>query len=48
MPNRVAPNIYFNAKYPQTLGRYKGNLIHTRTLLATSNVGKQNPCSPDF
>jgi predicted permease len=25
--NRVAPNIYFNLKYPQTLGRYKGNLI---------------------
>ncbi|HKF02098.1 MAG TPA: ABC transporter permease [Candidatus Sulfotelmatobacter sp.] len=25
--NRVAPNIYFNTKYPQTLGRYKGNLI---------------------
>jgi predicted permease len=25
--NRVAPNIYFNVKYPQTLGRYKGNLI---------------------
>ena len=24
---RVAPNIYFNLKYPQTLGRYKGNLI---------------------
>jgi predicted permease len=25
--NRVAPNIYFNVKYPETLGRYKGNLI---------------------
>jgi len=25
--NRVAPSIYFNVKYPQTLGRYKGNLI---------------------
>ena len=25
--NRVAPNIYFNVKYPQTLGRYKGALI---------------------
>ena len=25
--NRVAPNIYFNVKYPQTLGRYKGDLI---------------------
>jgi predicted permease len=25
--NRIAPNIYFNVKYPQTLGRYKGNLI---------------------
>ncbi len=25
--NRVAPNMYFNTKYPQTLGRYKGNLI---------------------
>jgi predicted permease len=24
---RVAPNIYFNLKYPQTLGRYKDNLI---------------------
>jgi predicted permease len=24
---RVAPNIYFNLKYPETLGRYKGNLI---------------------
>lgn len=24
---RVAPNIYFNVKYPQTLGRYKGSLI---------------------
>lgn len=25
--NRVAPNIYFNVKYPDTLGRYKGDLI---------------------
>ena len=25
--NRVAPNIYFNLKFPQTLGRYKGDLI---------------------
>ena len=25
--DRVAPNIYFNVKYPQTLGRYKGDLI---------------------
>jgi predicted permease len=25
--NRVAPDIYFNVKYPETLGRYKGNLI---------------------
>src|SRR4051794_37827040 len=25
--NRVAPNIYFNVKYPATLGRYKGNLV---------------------
>ena len=25
--NRVAPNIYFNVKYPATLGRYKGDLI---------------------
>ncbi len=25
--NRVAPNIYFNLKYPETMGRYKGNLI---------------------
>jgi predicted permease len=24
---RIAPNIYFNTKYPQTLGRYKGSLI---------------------
>jgi predicted permease len=24
---RVAPDIYFNVKYPQTLGRYKGDLI---------------------
>jgi len=26
---RVAPNIYFNTKFPQTLGRYKGALIPT-------------------
>jgi predicted permease len=25
--NRVAPNMYFNVKYPKTLGRYKGALI---------------------
>ena len=25
--NRVAPNIYFNVKFPQTLGRYKGELV---------------------
>jgi len=25
--NRVAPNIYFNVKYPDSLGRYKGDLI---------------------
>ncbi len=25
--NRVAPSIYFNVKYPETLGRYKGDLI---------------------
>jgi len=25
--NRVAPNIYFNTRFPQTLGRYKGDLI---------------------
>jgi predicted permease len=25
--NRVAPHIYFNVKYPETLGRYKGDLI---------------------
>jgi predicted permease len=25
--NRVAPDIYFNVKYPQTRGRYKGGLI---------------------
>jgi predicted permease len=25
--NRVAPNMYFSPKYPQTLGRYKGALI---------------------
>jgi len=25
--NRVAPNMYFNVKYPQTLGRYKGALL---------------------
>lgn len=24
---RIAPNIYFNTKYPETLGRYKGRLI---------------------
>jgi predicted permease len=24
---RVAPNLYFNVKYPETLGRYKGDLI---------------------
>ena len=24
---RIAPNVYFNVKYPQTLGRYKGDLI---------------------
>jgi predicted permease len=24
---RVAPNMYFNTKYPRTLGRYKGDLI---------------------
>jgi len=24
---RVAPNIYFNVKYPESLGRYKGDLI---------------------
>src|SRR5580692_1839145 len=24
---RVAPNIYFNVRFPETLGRYKGNLI---------------------
>ena len=24
---RIAPNIYFNVKYPETLGRYKGDLI---------------------
>jgi predicted permease len=24
---RIAPNLYFNVKYPQTLGRYKGRLI---------------------
>ena len=24
---RVAPNMYFNVKYPRTLGRYKGDLI---------------------
>jgi predicted permease len=27
--NRVAPNIYFNVKYPRTLGRYLGALIPT-------------------
>ena len=25
--NRVAPNIYFSVKYPETLGRYKGALV---------------------
>ena len=25
--NRVAPNMYFNVKYPETMGRYKGSLI---------------------
>jgi len=25
--NRVAPAMYFNVKYPETLGRYKGNLV---------------------
>jgi predicted permease len=25
--NRVAPSLYFNTKYPDTLGRYKGHLI---------------------
>jgi predicted permease len=25
--NRVAPNIYFSVKYPETLGRYKGSLV---------------------
>ena len=25
--NRVAPNMYFNVKYPETLGRYKGSLV---------------------
>jgi predicted permease len=25
--NRVAPGLYFNTKYPDTLGRYKGDLI---------------------
>jgi predicted permease len=25
--NRVAPNLYFNVKYPETLGRYKGDLL---------------------
>src|SRR5215831_1873124 len=24
---RIAPNIYFNTKYPETLGRYKGRLV---------------------
>jgi len=28
--NRVAPNIYFNVKNPETLGRYKGDLIPVR------------------
>lgn len=27
--NRVAPDLYFNVKYPQTLGQYKGNLVPT-------------------
>ncbi len=27
--NRVAPGMYFNIKYPDTLGRYKGSLIPT-------------------
>lgn len=25
--NRVAPDLYFNTKYPQTRGQYKGNLV---------------------
>ena len=25
--NRVTPDMYFNTKYPETKGRYKGNLI---------------------
>ena len=25
--NRVAPNIYFSVRYPETLGRYKGSLV---------------------
>ena len=25
--NRVAPELYFNVKYPQSLGRYKGDLV---------------------
>jgi predicted permease len=25
--NRVAPNLYFSPRYPQTLGRYKGRMI---------------------
>ena len=25
--NRVAPDVYFNVKYPQTKGRYKGDLV---------------------
>ncbi|HXU16503.1 MAG TPA: ABC transporter permease [Terriglobales bacterium] len=25
--NRVAPDIYFNVKYPESRGRYKGNLV---------------------
>src|SRR5215831_10782688 len=25
--NRVAPDMYFNVKYPQSLGRYKGDLV---------------------
>ena len=25
--NRVAPDMYFNVKYPESLGRYKGKLV---------------------
>jgi predicted permease len=25
--NRIAPDLYFNVKYPQTRGQYKGNLV---------------------